>query len=227
MINAIPVASLDPIKEWLNSCDLKYTEGVQSLNWTKIMKTIVDDPEGFSSRGGGPSWNLRGRARRRSRGTRSRSWRTRPSTPRRRTRRRRRTVMRITPLRLRSQNIPRTLWAARRRAEGLGRAGGGARKADRESQYEEERSAGAAARGRAPPGGAPPATGPPKRREVKGGGPPTPPPEKILGSKPPFRGVFTPFPPVPLGGGRFEGPPMDFGILGGGPRWILGSPPPL
>ena len=46
-INAIHVASLDPIKEWLNSCDLKYTEGVQSLNWTTIMKTIVDDPEGF------------------------------------------------------------------------------------------------------------------------------------------------------------------------------------
>ncbi|XP_072357651.1 FACT complex subunit SPT16-like [Scyliorhinus torazame] len=52
MINAIPVASLDPIKEWLNSCDLKYTEGVQSLNWSKIMKTIVDDPEGFFEQGG-------------------------------------------------------------------------------------------------------------------------------------------------------------------------------
>ncbi|XP_029436042.1 FACT complex subunit SPT16 [Rhinatrema bivittatum] len=52
MINAIPIASLDPIKEWLNSCDLKYTEGVQSLNWTKIMKTIVDDPEGFFEQGG-------------------------------------------------------------------------------------------------------------------------------------------------------------------------------
>ncbi|XP_060679014.1 FACT complex subunit SPT16, partial [Hemiscyllium ocellatum] len=52
MINAIPVASFDPIKEWLNSCDLKYTEGVQSLNWTKIMKTIVDDPEGFFEQGG-------------------------------------------------------------------------------------------------------------------------------------------------------------------------------
>uniref|UniRef100_A0A8C5P0Y1 FACT complex subunit n=1 Tax=Jaculus jaculus TaxID=51337 RepID=A0A8C5P0Y1_JACJA len=34
------------------SCDLKYTEGVQSLNWTKIMKTIVDDPEGFFEQGG-------------------------------------------------------------------------------------------------------------------------------------------------------------------------------
>lgn len=36
----------------LSSCDLKYTEGVQSLNWTKIMKTIVDDPEGFFEQGG-------------------------------------------------------------------------------------------------------------------------------------------------------------------------------
>ncbi|TRY65512.1 hypothetical protein DNTS_021734 [Danionella cerebrum] len=52
MINAVPINSLDPIKEWLNSCDLKYTEGIQSLNWTKIMKTIVDDPEGFFEQGG-------------------------------------------------------------------------------------------------------------------------------------------------------------------------------
>ncbi|CAJ1085903.1 FACT complex subunit SPT16 [Xyrichtys novacula] len=52
MINAVPINSLDPIKEWLNSCDIKYTEGVQSLNWTKIMKTIVDDPEGFFEQGG-------------------------------------------------------------------------------------------------------------------------------------------------------------------------------
>uniref|UniRef100_A0A8C9SJ74 FACT complex subunit n=1 Tax=Scleropages formosus TaxID=113540 RepID=A0A8C9SJ74_SCLFO len=52
VINAVPVNSLDPIKEWLNSCDIKYNEGVQSLNWTKIMKTIVDDPEGFFEQGG-------------------------------------------------------------------------------------------------------------------------------------------------------------------------------
>ncbi|KAG9331037.1 hypothetical protein JZ751_020420 [Albula glossodonta] len=58
MINAVPVNSLDPIKEWLNSCDIKYTEGVQSLNWTKIMKTIVDDPEGFFEQGGcGKDWD--------------------------------------------------------------------------------------------------------------------------------------------------------------------------
>ena len=35
-----------------SSCDIPYNEGVQSLNWTKIMKTITDDPEGFFDNGG-------------------------------------------------------------------------------------------------------------------------------------------------------------------------------
>lgn len=35
-----------------SSCDIRYTEGVQSLNWAKIMKTITDDPEGFFDNGG-------------------------------------------------------------------------------------------------------------------------------------------------------------------------------
>ena len=35
-----------------SSCDIHYTEGVQSLNWVKIMKTIVDDSEGFFEQGG-------------------------------------------------------------------------------------------------------------------------------------------------------------------------------
>ena len=35
-----------------SSCDIRYTEGVQSLNWAKIMKTITDDPEGFFDSGG-------------------------------------------------------------------------------------------------------------------------------------------------------------------------------
>lgn len=35
-----------------SSCDIRYTEGVQSLNWTKIMKTITDDPVGFFDSGG-------------------------------------------------------------------------------------------------------------------------------------------------------------------------------
>ncbi|KAI8126369.1 FACT complex subunit spt16 [Lucilia cuprina] len=52
MVNAIPMNLLDHVKEWLNSCDIRYTEGIQSLNWAKIMKTIVDDPEGFFEQGG-------------------------------------------------------------------------------------------------------------------------------------------------------------------------------
>ncbi|XP_022164066.1 FACT complex subunit spt16 isoform X1 [Myzus persicae] len=52
MVNAIPMNMLDHVKEWLNSCDIRYSEGIQSLNWTKIMKTITDDPEGFFENGG-------------------------------------------------------------------------------------------------------------------------------------------------------------------------------
>ncbi|TKR75723.1 hypothetical protein L596_016975 [Steinernema carpocapsae] len=55
MVQQIPMSSLDSVKEWLNSCDIKYTEGIQSLNWAKIMKTIVDDPEEFFENGG---WNF-------------------------------------------------------------------------------------------------------------------------------------------------------------------------
>lgn len=35
-----------------SSCDIRYSEGIQSLNWAKIMKTIVDDSEGFFEQGG-------------------------------------------------------------------------------------------------------------------------------------------------------------------------------
>ncbi|XP_065056378.1 FACT complex subunit SPT16-like [Rhopilema esculentum] len=52
MISAVAMASLDSVKEWLNSCNIKYTEGIQSLNWTKIMKTINDNPEDFFENGG-------------------------------------------------------------------------------------------------------------------------------------------------------------------------------
>ena len=51
-VGSIPMNMLDHVKDWLNSVDIKYTEGVQSLNWTKIMKTIVDDPEAFFEDGG-------------------------------------------------------------------------------------------------------------------------------------------------------------------------------
>lgn len=52
MITSIPMSQIDQIKEWLNSCDIKYTEGVQSFNWPKIMKTINDDLKGFFETGG-------------------------------------------------------------------------------------------------------------------------------------------------------------------------------
>lgn len=35
-----------------SSCDIRYSEGIQSLNWTKVMKTITDDIEGFFNNGG-------------------------------------------------------------------------------------------------------------------------------------------------------------------------------
>ncbi|XP_003384743.1 PREDICTED: FACT complex subunit SPT16-like [Amphimedon queenslandica] len=52
MVASIPMKNLDQVKEWLNSCDIRYTEGVQSLSWAKIMKTINEDPEGFFESGG-------------------------------------------------------------------------------------------------------------------------------------------------------------------------------
>merc|ERR1719431_162295 len=52
MISSIPMTSLDSVKDWLNLCDIKYTEGIQSLNWAKIMKTINDNPEDFFENGG-------------------------------------------------------------------------------------------------------------------------------------------------------------------------------
>jgi len=55
LVGSIPMNTLDHVKDWLNSVDIKYTEGVQSLNWTKIMKTIIDDPEAFFEDGG---WNF-------------------------------------------------------------------------------------------------------------------------------------------------------------------------
>ncbi|KRX76657.1 FACT complex subunit SPT16 [Trichinella sp. T6] len=55
MVSAIPQHMLDHVKEWLDSCDIVYTEGIQSLNWGKVMKSITDDPEGFFESGG---WNF-------------------------------------------------------------------------------------------------------------------------------------------------------------------------
>lgn len=37
---------------FFSSCDIRYSEGIQSLNWTKVMKTITDDPKAFFETGG-------------------------------------------------------------------------------------------------------------------------------------------------------------------------------
>ncbi|CAH8860220.1 unnamed protein product [Trichobilharzia szidati] len=52
MINSIPSTALELVKEWLLSCDIFYAEATKSLNWPKLMKTILDDPEGFVEQGG-------------------------------------------------------------------------------------------------------------------------------------------------------------------------------
>ncbi|KAI6244064.1 FACT complex subunit [Aphelenchoides fujianensis] len=54
-ISHIPGGSLDSVKDWLNSCDIRYSEGPISLNWNNIMKTIVQDPDQFFEDGG---WNF-------------------------------------------------------------------------------------------------------------------------------------------------------------------------
>ncbi|VDD77283.1 unnamed protein product [Mesocestoides corti] len=52
MITSIPSTSLDHVKEWILSCDIFYAEGARSLNWPKLMKTIIDDPEDFLEQNG-------------------------------------------------------------------------------------------------------------------------------------------------------------------------------
>ncbi len=51
-INAIESKSLDTIKEWLTSMDIKYYENKLNLQWRNIIKSILDDPEGFLADGG-------------------------------------------------------------------------------------------------------------------------------------------------------------------------------
>jgi len=51
-INTIPMESLDTIKGWLDSCNIKYYEGNSNLNWAKVIETIKKDPEVFYGEGG-------------------------------------------------------------------------------------------------------------------------------------------------------------------------------
>ena len=54
-IDAIPSTSLDSIREWLGSMDIKFYESKINLNWKPILKSIMDDPQDFIDQGG---WNF-------------------------------------------------------------------------------------------------------------------------------------------------------------------------
>ncbi|KAL6964609.1 FACT complex subunit spt16 [Sarracenia purpurea var. burkii] len=57
-IDSIPSTSLDGIKEWIDTTDLKYYESRLNLNWRPILKTITDDPEKFIEDGGWEFLNM-------------------------------------------------------------------------------------------------------------------------------------------------------------------------
>ncbi|KAF5745923.1 FACT complex subunit SPT16 [Tripterygium wilfordii] len=57
-IDSIPSTSLDGIKEWLDTTDIKYYESRMNLNWRQILKTINDDPQSFIDEGGWEFLNL-------------------------------------------------------------------------------------------------------------------------------------------------------------------------
>ncbi|KAL0916492.1 hypothetical protein M5K25_014012 [Dendrobium thyrsiflorum] len=57
-IDSIPSSSLDGVKEWLDTTDIKYYKSRLNLNWRPILKTIIDDPEKFIEDGGWEFLNL-------------------------------------------------------------------------------------------------------------------------------------------------------------------------
>eukprot|EP00249_Psilotum_nudum_P024634 c29245_g1_i1 orf=537-3725(+) len=57
-IDAIPSTSLDGIKEWLNSMNIKYYESRMNLNWRPVLKAIMEDPEKFIQDGGWEFLNM-------------------------------------------------------------------------------------------------------------------------------------------------------------------------
>jgi len=54
-VSSIPSDSLQGIKSWLNSVDIKYFEGVTPINWTKLLSHIVSHPDDFLEAGG---WSM-------------------------------------------------------------------------------------------------------------------------------------------------------------------------
>ncbi|GAB4855678.1 FACT complex subunit spt16 [Ancistrocladus abbreviatus] len=57
-IDSIPTTSLESIKEWLDTTDIKYYESRLNLNWRPILKTITEDPQKFIEDGGWEFLNM-------------------------------------------------------------------------------------------------------------------------------------------------------------------------
>ena len=57
-IDAVPSKSLETIKDWLTSVRIKYYECKLNLAWKPILKSIVEDPEGFIEQGGWEFLNM-------------------------------------------------------------------------------------------------------------------------------------------------------------------------
>lgn len=51
-IDTVPSTYLDTLKEWLTSMNLKYYENKVNMIWKQILKSIVDNPQGFIDEGG-------------------------------------------------------------------------------------------------------------------------------------------------------------------------------
>ncbi|CAN8308167.1 unnamed protein product [Cochlearia groenlandica] len=59
-VDSVPTSSLEGIKEWLDTTDIKYYESKLNLNWRQILKTITEDPQSFVDDGGWEFLNLDG-----------------------------------------------------------------------------------------------------------------------------------------------------------------------
>jgi len=51
-INSIPVESLETIKDWLDSCNIKFYQGPTNLNWRGILDVSSNNPKKFWAEGG-------------------------------------------------------------------------------------------------------------------------------------------------------------------------------
>uniref|UniRef100_A0A3B0MVL7 FACT complex subunit n=1 Tax=Theileria annulata TaxID=5874 RepID=A0A3B0MVL7_THEAN len=51
-VDLVPIEYLDTIKRWLNELDIVWYEGKNNLQWTNILKTILEDVEAFVESGG-------------------------------------------------------------------------------------------------------------------------------------------------------------------------------